>query len=74
MNDSVALHDGNVGLDNLQLQTTTTTNKQANNMVVKMSAQDKLDGTKTRQKKQNKKSEREEQEENETEVSTLLIG
>lgn len=40
-------------------------------MVVKMSDQDKLDGTKTRQKK---KSEREEQEENETEVSTLLIG
>lgn len=26
MNDSVALHDGNVGLDNLQLQTTTMTN------------------------------------------------
>lgn len=26
VNDSVALHDGNVGLDNLQLQTTTTTN------------------------------------------------
>lgn len=28
VNDSVALHDGNVGLDNLQLQTTTTTGKQ----------------------------------------------
>lgn len=28
VNDSVALHDGNVGLDNLQLQTTTTTNRQ----------------------------------------------
>lgn len=26
VNDSVALHDGNVGLDNLQLQTTTMTN------------------------------------------------
>ena len=26
VNDSVTLHDGNVGLDNLQLQTTTMTN------------------------------------------------
>lgn len=35
MNDSVALHDGNVGLDNLQLRTTAMTNNRQNNMVVK---------------------------------------
>lgn len=28
VNDSIALHDGDVGLDNLQLQTTTTNNRQ----------------------------------------------
>lgn len=35
VNDSVALHGGNVSLDNLQLQTTTTTNNRQITMVVK---------------------------------------
>lgn len=49
VNDSVALHDGNVGLDNLQLRTTAMTNNRQNNMVVKkniVSGQDQVDATK----------------------------
>lgn len=33
VNDSVALHDGNVGLDNLQLRNTTTTNNRQTTVV-----------------------------------------
>lgn len=60
VNDSVALHGGNVGLDNLQLQMTTTTKQQANNKVVKTQWVIKM-GQKRRGEK--KKNEREEQEE-----------
>lgn len=41
VNDSVALHDGNVGLDNLQLRNTTTTNDRQTTVVETVSDQDK---------------------------------
>lgn len=41
VNDSVALHDGNVGLDNLQLRNTITTNDRQTTVVETVSDQDK---------------------------------
>lgn len=40
VNDSVALHGGDVGLDNLQLRTTTVTDNRQNNTVVNSKVSD----------------------------------
>lgn len=58
MNDSVALHDGNVCLDNLQLQTTTTTGKQHGGKNT-VSDQVQQDGTKSKKGRERKRGRKE---------------